>query len=62
LGKDNLDINEFKSHINDNTSIVFVFKTVTNEELKYDIGFLKNSNFDSELSTKLEMILKNYYA
>jgi hypothetical protein len=62
LRKDNLDINEFAKHINDKTSIVFVLKSVTTEEIKYDVGVLKNSNFDYELSMKLENILKNYCA
>ncbi|MCK4664690.1 MAG: hypothetical protein KAT68_17605 [Bacteroidales bacterium] len=58
LTKENLDLNEFKKHINNDISIVFVLKTVTSLKQEYDIGFLKNSQFDPELSTKIERIIK----
>lgn len=57
LTKDNLDINEFTNLINNRTSIVFILKNITNSELKYNIGFLKNSQFDRDLSTKIEQLL-----
>lgn len=53
LTKEKFDINEFSKLISKNTSIVFILKTVTSLEQKYDIGFLRDSGFDQELSTKI---------
>lgn len=54
LSKENLDINEFSSMLNDKISMVFIFKTLNKNGLKTDIGFLKKDNFDNDLSDILE--------
>ncbi len=56
LSKRNLDKNEFVHLIDNRTSILFIFKTITKEELKYEIGFLRKKTFNSELSKILDKL------